>query len=327
MPIPFLIPILIGGGSAILTAIGAKKAYDGYSDITDAKERGERAESQHKAAVARVDAARGQLNRHANEFGEYKASLVAGTMSDVLEFLKKIERKSKSKTIQALAEVGITREQFDSFRANVLEAKTVFGAAYAAAAAGAAAGKTAVVGIGLFGAASTGTAIGGLSGAAATNATLAWLGGGSLAAGGGGMALGSAVLGGVVVGPAVFITGFMLASQGEKAQTQVREYEYKVNVASAECDALVALLGQVHARINELRGVIGELDGRVRTALSELDADTWSEDSDDDIRGYQAMMLLARALGEVIRAPVLDEKGGLAGDSANVRFKYRTLLA
>ena len=39
------------------------------------------------------------------------------------------------------------------------------------------------------------------------------------------------------------------------------------------------------------------------------------------------MMLLARALGEVIRAPVLDEKGGLAGDSANVRFKYRTLLA
>ena len=38
MPIPFLIPILIGGGSAILTAIGAKKAYDGYSDITDAKE-------------------------------------------------------------------------------------------------------------------------------------------------------------------------------------------------------------------------------------------------------------------------------------------------
>lgn len=36
-----------------------------------------------------------------------------------------------------------------------------------------------------------------LSGAAATNATLAWLGGGSLAAGGGGMAAGSAVLGAI----------------------------------------------------------------------------------------------------------------------------------
>ena len=38
-----------------------------------------------------------------------------------------------------------------------------------------------------FGTASTGTAISALSGAAATNAALAWLGGGALAAGGGGI--------------------------------------------------------------------------------------------------------------------------------------------
>ena len=57
------------------------------------------------------------------------------------------------------------------------------------------------------GVASTGTAISGLSGAAATNATLAWLGGGSLATGGGGMALGSIVLGGITVGPALTATG------------------------------------------------------------------------------------------------------------------------
>ena len=45
-----------------------------------------------------------------------------------------------------------------------------------------------------FGVASTGTAISTLSGAAATNAALAWLGGGALAAGGGGMAAGEAFL-------------------------------------------------------------------------------------------------------------------------------------
>ena len=45
-----------------------------------------------------------------------------------------------------------------------------------------------------FGTASTGTAISALSGAAATNAALAWLGGGVLAAGGGGMTAGSAFL-------------------------------------------------------------------------------------------------------------------------------------
>lgn len=45
-----------------------------------------------------------------------------------------------------------------------------------------------------FGTASTGTAISALSGAAATNAALAWLGGGALAVGGGGMAAGHAFL-------------------------------------------------------------------------------------------------------------------------------------
>lgn len=45
-----------------------------------------------------------------------------------------------------------------------------------------------------FGTASTGTAISALSGAAASNAAIAWLGGGALATGGGGMAAGQALL-------------------------------------------------------------------------------------------------------------------------------------
>jgi hypothetical protein len=48
--------------------------------------------------------------------------------------------------------------------------------------------------VSLFGTASTGTAISTLSGAAAYNATLAWFGGGAIAAGGGGMAAGTMTL-------------------------------------------------------------------------------------------------------------------------------------
>lgn len=73
-----------------------------------------------------------------------------------------------------------------------------------------------------FGVASTGTAISALSGAAATSATLAWLGGGALAAGGGGMAAGSALIalagpvGWAIGGAAVVVTGaFMLSRQLE----------------------------------------------------------------------------------------------------------------
>lgn len=59
----------------------------------------------------------------------------------------------------------------------------------------AALGPTAAMGVATtFGVASTGTAISSLSGAAATNAALAWLGGGALATGGGGMVAGEAFL-------------------------------------------------------------------------------------------------------------------------------------
>lgn len=70
-----------------------------------------------------------------------------------------------------------------------------------------------------FGTASTGTAIGGLTGIAAHNATLAWFGGGALAAGGAGMAGGVLVLGGLVALPFV---GFAIRS-GYKAAKKERE--------------------------------------------------------------------------------------------------------
>lgn len=73
-------------------------------------------------------------------------------------------------------------------------------------------GPTAAMGIATtFGVASTGTAISTLSGAAATNAALAWLGGGALAAGGGGMAAGNFFL--ALAGPIGWaIAGVSLAA-------------------------------------------------------------------------------------------------------------------
>lgn len=68
---------------------------------------------------------------------------------------------------------------------------------------GASAGTVVTIASTLGVAASTGTAIGSLSGAAATNAALAWLGGGTIAAGGGGVAAGSAILAAVSTGGAV----------------------------------------------------------------------------------------------------------------------------
>ncbi|MFP3043302.1 hypothetical protein LQZ19_15930 [Treponema primitia] len=82
--------------------------------------------------------------------------------------------------------------------------------------------------IGTFGAASTGTAISTLSGAAASNAILAWLGGGSIAAGGGGIAAGTAVLGGIVAIPVLAISGLFQHLAANKKIKQIREEELKI---------------------------------------------------------------------------------------------------
>lgn len=84
--------------------------------------------------------------------------------------------------------------------------------------------------VGQVGAASTGTAISTLSGVAATNATLAWFGGGAAAAavGGGGVAVGTAVLGGIIAIPALVIAGIFNHVSANKKIKEIGEKELDV---------------------------------------------------------------------------------------------------
>lgn len=111
-------------------------------------------------------------------------------------------------------------------------ASSVLGGGLAALSGGALAGVASYGGAMMFATASTGTAIGSLTGVAATNATLAWFGGGSLAAGGLGMSGGMLVLGGIVTGPILLIGGMIL---GAKAKEKLAKAES--NLAEARLAA------------------------------------------------------------------------------------------
>jgi len=174
------------------------------------------------------------------------------------------------------------------------------------------------------GIASTGTAISGLSGAAAWNATLAWLGGGSLATGGGGMALGSLVLGGITVGPAVLIGGFVLAGEGEKALTKAKEYEAKVNTDIATIEAAKDCMQQVRRRIHELQSLLESINDRAFLGLKELDS-LPSFNKNRDAKKFQEVALLVKALAEIMKTPILDSEGQLNPVTATIQAKYRIL--
>lgn len=106
--------------------------------------------------------------------------------------------------------------------------------------------------VGAVGTASTGTSIAALSGAAATNATLAWFGGGAVAAGGGGMAGGALVLGGIVAVPAVILMAtFTHVAAGRKIE-EIKAHGVRVLAERDKCEQSLIVLDATAARADEL---------------------------------------------------------------------------
>ncbi|REG50924.1 hypothetical protein B0G80_7397 [Paraburkholderia sp. BL6669N2] len=111
--------------------------------------------------------------------------------------------------------------------------------------AGVVTGSTMAIGswalVSTFGAASTGAVIAELSGVAATNATLAWFGGGSLAVGGAGMSGGAIVLGGLVAIPLVIVA----AKGTHKKAKEIEEETTKVEGATVKLRELIDSMNEV----------------------------------------------------------------------------------
>lgn len=97
----------------------------------------------------------------------------------------------------------------------------------------------AYTGVGMLASTAGGVAIAELSGVAATNATLAWLGGGVLSVGGFGMVGGMAVFGGLVAGPALAILGAMSADEMEEKLEKAKAYYSQVEEAVKKADAII----------------------------------------------------------------------------------------
>jgi hypothetical protein len=105
-----------------------------------------------------------------------------------------------------------------------------------------------------LGTASTGAAIAGLSGAAAHSAILAWFGGGALAAGGGGMALGAFTIGGLVALPLIAFSAF----KSYKEAFRIDEERKTVEAASETNYRNAEELELVRLEVVKLRGEVIE---------------------------------------------------------------------
>ncbi|MDF3857558.1 chemotaxis protein [Achromobacter denitrificans] len=223
------LPLILGAAALVSAAYGAKKGYDGYQkhseadDILNAaKERyadkKNAFDAQEKATLSAIETLGREELEIGMRFNEFK------TLADAL--LQQLNAGRQNKL-----EVNIPKHKLQSVESYSYTVVGVLGTAAGAGLAGAAAGFAVYGGVMALGAASTGTAISSLAGVAATNATLAAIGGGSLATGGLGMAGGTAILGAAVAGPVLAIAGWAYDSHGEEALKNAHKVDREVDAA------------------------------------------------------------------------------------------------
>ncbi|WP_247217706.1 hypothetical protein [Synechococcus sp. C9] len=321
--LPLVLLALAAAGGATGIAFGAKGAVD----IASAQGKIDEAKKRYEYQRLVTDNAAVLTNRLAQEYGQYQMHVKTITFQRWVQLMQKIRQNVALREMQHLVGIEVVIQEIKrDFGINLNAGNVLTGGATAAGAAFAASQGTIGL-VGLFGAASTGTAISSLSGAAAWNATLAALGGGSLAAGGGGMALGAAVLGGITVAPALLIGGFVLAGEGEKALTEAENFIAEVDVEISKLRALVAYFELVKARITELEHLLLTLNIKAIKLMNEieshLDQNGFSIEKDGHL--IQSLLLIIKALADMLRTPILDNEGNLNPLSAQLKIKYRSL--
>jgi hypothetical protein len=174
----------------------------------------------------------------------------------MIDFMRRHDQTVSERASELLAGVAVGAQKVGDFAGGRISAEGVTEHLITTAVASAATYTGVPMAVAAYGSASTGTAIAGLSGAAAQNATLAWLGGGSIAAGGGGMALGAVALSAVAIGPAILVGGFVMNGKGEKALTDAQRYCAEVDASVQEQERLRTRLTLVDERVQELHNVL-----------------------------------------------------------------------
>lgn len=294
MPFPLLVPVAITLVSGALAALGIKKGVDAYDSIESAKRIGRNAEAHHQDQLNALNSQRATTNEELEKLGKIKVDAFTTQIKYLVDAIKKGRSRLEG------FEHDVATDQLTQYEQLVLESLRVKHGVAAGTIVGGMASIGAYGSVGMLASASTGTAISTLSGVAAQNATLAWLGGGALSAGGLGMAGGTVVLTGVMLGPALAIGGFILASKAEEALTQA--YRYK-----ADADIAIERLKVVGVKLDAICRNANEQDRVIQEMIAVFEKVKVPDCSDE--AKFSRMVTVGRALKELLDIKILDESG------------------
>lgn len=313
------VPIILGAIAATSAVYGLYKGTSGAIDHSNATDINKDAASIVDTARKRVDTQRQATNDVLVDYGARKLRAFNGVIDNFIQTFGRLKHVELTQSIELdkLNLGNFSTQTLGGLRQDYQALKDAGLGVGAGLSSGAALAFGAYNGTMMLATASTGTAISSLSGVAATNATLAWLGGGSLAAGGGGMALGTAVLSGIVAGPALAIFGHIMGNKGEEALNDARSNIEQARTIAADANKLVTQLDAIGKVTSLANSTFSAVTACLRRSVRDLeqvianegeDFGAFSSTSRDTVFRTVKFAQLIKAM---IDTPILDEAGRL----------------
>ncbi len=161
----------------------------------------------------------------------------------------------------------------------------------------------------------------GAYGAAATNATLAWLGGGTLTSGGFGVAGGTIVLGTIATAPAILIAGWYIGAKASENLNNAKSNQILANKFANDAKIAVKLTKNIKHLAETLYDILGQL--RNRSSQDKIDLEQQIEKEGFDYRHYtpEGKEIVGKGVKTIqllialVNTPILDEHGNILGDA------------
>lgn len=313
------IPIIVGAVAAAAGLYGVAKGAIGVKDHLNAKDINSSAKNIVDEANQKVDSHRQSTNHAIEDYGQRKLRAFNGVISDFIDTFARLKNVNlvESPELEKLNAGDFSTTTLVSLQQDYQMLKDAGLGLGAGMGSGAALAFGAYNGTMLLATASTGTAISSLSGVAATNATLAWLGGGSLATGGYGMAGGMMVLGSIVAGPALAIFGHILGNKGEEALNNAYSNMEQAKTINAQSILIVEKLQAIEQVTTLANKTFSLTSSRLRGAVRQMkeSIENYGENFPSFPQESKENVFLSVKYAQLVKAmldtPILDHDGNL----------------
>lgn len=320
-----LVPLFIGI-AAVTGSVGAGKTVKAGLDVHAASQINKFANQIVAESTELINAQRASCSQALKCLGEEKVFLLNENMTQFLNTFTKLKNVDFRETegLSELSKLHIDEQDFVELQNLCNFAIPLAGGSVAGTAGGALAAFGAYGAAQALACASTGTTIASLSGAAATNATLAFFGGGSLAAGGLGMTGGAMVLGGLVAGPALLVMGLAAGKAADKNldqakinQLEATQLAEQLNTASKQCEAIRRRTYLFYNLLARLDAYFLPFIYRMEDVVKEEGYD-YSLYAADSKKVIASCASIAITIKSVLDTQLLTDDGLLTDDSAAV---------